>query len=291
MEQAMWDGWTSRKEPLGERPAIFAATQDMMHTIQHKYYIPNNSLLIVTGDVNPAQLRTLVPKYFDRWQRGPDPFAVNPPQRVPPLAHPMLVMDTVDEPRAIVKVQWHGPSIGLDDKATYVADVFSFIVTQPEHQFSKSLEETGLTQGVGFTYYTQRYVGPIMADIITTPEHLDTVMKIFWNQVAKFDDTNYFSNEEFETSKNVLRTQTLYRSEQLTSFSHELAFWWAAAGLDYYGTYLDNLSKITRQDIVDYVHKYIQGKPYVLGVAMDRRGFESTKPSLEKLGNPNMNNQ
>jgi len=243
-------------------------------------------ILIIAGDVNTEQLRTLVPKYFDRWQRGPDPFAVNPPQRVPPLAHPIFVMDTVDEPRAIVKVQWHGPSIGLDDKATYVADVFSYIVVQAEHQFAKSLEETGLAQGVNFWYYTQRYVGPITADIITTPEHLDTVMKIFWSQVAKFDDPNYFSDEELETSKNVLRTQTLYRSEALTSFSHDLAFWWAAAGLDYYGTYLDNLSKITRADIADYIHKYIQGKPYVLGIAMDRRAFEATKPSLAKLGNP-----
>ncbi|HWF43627.1 MAG TPA: pitrilysin family protein [Candidatus Kapabacteria bacterium] len=286
MEQAMWDGWISRKEPLGERPAINAATREMMLTIKNKYYIPNNSLLIIAGDVNAEQLRTLVPKYFDRWQRGADPFAVNPPQRVPPLQHPIFVLDTVDEPRAIVKVQWHGPSIGLDDKATYVADVFSYIVVQAEHQFAKSLEETGLTQGVNFWYYTQRYVGPVTADIITTPEHLDTVMKIFWSQVAKFDDPNYFSDEELETSKNVLRTQTLYRSEALTSFSHDLAFWWAAAGLDYYGTYLDNLSKITRADIADYIHKYIQGKPYVLGIAMDRRAFESTKPSLAKLGNP-----
>ena len=288
---AMWDDWISRKEPLGERPAINAATREMMLTIKNKYYIPNNSLLIIAGDVNTDDIRKLVPKYFLRWQRGLDPFATNPPQRAPSLQKPLFVLDTVDEPRAIVKVQWHGPSIGLDDKATYVADVFSFIITQPEHPFTKSLEEGGLVQGANFTYYTQRYVGPIMADIITTPERLDTVMKIFWNQVAKFDDPSYFSDEEFETSKNVLRTQTLYSSEALTSFSHDLAFWWAAAGLDYYEHYLDNLSKITRADIADYIHKYIQGKPYVLGVALSKTAAAITQPSLEKLGNPYRKNQ
>src|SRR5205823_6060378 len=112
--------------------------------IKNRYYIPNNSLLIIAGDVNTADIRKLVPRYFDRWQRGADPFVANPPVRAAPLKAPILVTDTIEEPRAIVFVRWHGPSIGLDDKGTYVADVFSEIIRQPEHPFSKSLEESGL---------------------------------------------------------------------------------------------------------------------------------------------------
>jgi zinc protease len=285
-DSALWDGWMSRKEPLGERPAILSATHDKMLFIKGKYYIPNNALLIVTGDVKAEDVKKLAPKYFLRWQRGPDPFAIDPPQRVPPLEQSLFVLDTVDDPHAFVKVYWHGPSIGLDDKGTYVADVFSSIISQPEHEFSKSLEETGLAQSVSFWYYTQRYVGDIKTDIETTPENVDQAMKVFWQQVAKFSDTNYFSDEELETAKNVLRSQTLYRSEKLSTFSHDLAFWWAAAGLDYYGHYLDDLSKVTKQDIVNYVRRYIQTKPYVLGVAMSKAAFQANPPSTEKLGNP-----
>jgi zinc protease len=285
-DSALWDGWMSRKEPLGERPAILSATHDKMLFIKGKYYIPNNALLIVTGDVKAEDVKKLAPKYFLRWKRGPDPFAIDPPKRVPPLEQSLFVLDTVDDPHAFVKVYWHGPSIGLDDKGTYVADVFSNIITQPEHEFSKSLEETGLAQSVSFWYYTQRYVGDIKTDIETTPENVDQAMKVFWQQVAKFSDTNYFSDEELETAKNVLRSQTLYRSEKLSTFSHDLAFWWAAAGLDYYGHYLDDLSKVTKQDIVNYVRRYIQTKPYVLGVAMSKAAFQANPPSPEILGNP-----
>jgi zinc protease len=285
-DSALWDGWMSRKEPLGERPAIHAATREKMLFIKGKYYIPNNALLIVTGDVKAEDVKKLAPKYFLRWQRGADPFAINPPQRVPPLEQSLFVLDTIDDPHAFVKVYWHGPSIGLDDKGTYVADVFSSIITQPEHEFTKSLEETGLAQSVSFWYYTQRYVGDIKTDIETTPENVDQTMNVFWQQVAKFSDTNYFSDEELQTAKNVLRSQTLYRSEKLSTFSHDLAFWWAAAGLDYYGHYLDDLSKVTKQDIVNYVRRYIQTKPYVLGVAMSKAAFQANPPSTEKLGNP-----
>lgn len=288
LEESLWDGWISRKEPLGQRPTIKTATREKMMTIKNKFYIPNNSLLIIAGDVNTDQIRQLVPGYFDAWQPGANPFLIDSPKRVPPLTKPIFVLDTVDQPRAIVKVQWHGPSIDLDDKATYVADVFSYIITQPEHQFAKSLQESGLAQAINFWYYTQRYVGPISADIVTTPDKLNEAMKVFWDQLNRFDDPSYFSDEELETAKNVVRTNTLYRSESLSSFSQDIAFWWAAAGLNYYEHYLNDLSKVTRQDIADYVHKYIKNKPYVMGVAMNAAAMAQLHPTLTSLGNPQM---
>jgi len=286
INDALWDGVVSRKEPLGERPTIKSATREKMMTIKNRYYIPNNSILIVAGDVNTAEIRKLVPRYFDRWQKGEDPFVKYPPVRAPPIKAPAFVLDTVEEPRAIVMLRWHGPSIGLDDKGTYVADVFSEIIRQPEHPFMKSLEESGLAQSVNFWYYTQRYIGPIQPDIVTTPDRLEETMKTFWLQVGKFADPDYFTDEELETAKNVLRTQILLKSERLSEFSHEIAFWWAAAGLDYYEHYLNDLSKVTRKDIADYIHRYIQGQPYVMGVAMSKAAMGQYRPTLEKLGNP-----
>ncbi len=288
VDTALWGSFLSRKEPLGNRPTIKSATREKMLTIKSRYYIPNNSLLIISGDVNTEQIRKLVPRYFDRWQRGADPFIANPPVRAPALQQPALVLDTIAEPRAIVFLRWHGPSIGLDDKGTYVADVFSEIIRQPEHPFSKSLQESGLAQGVNFWYFTQRYIGPIQPNIVTTPEHLEETMKVFWRELQKFDDPNYFTDEELETAKNVLRTQTLMRSEALSEFTHDLAFWWASAGLDYYGHYLDDLSKVTRQDIADYIHRYLKNQPYVLGLSMDKAGFVKVAPTLGKIGNPAM---
>src|SRR3979411_2836787 len=42
--------WKSppRKDPLGNRKTVLAATREQMKTIQKRYYIPNNSVLVVT---------------------------------------------------------------------------------------------------------------------------------------------------------------------------------------------------------------------------------------------------
>lgn len=286
IEDALWGDLTSRKEPLGDRLTINTATKAKMRTIQQKYYVPNNSLLIVAGDVRFQDVKRLVPQYFEKWQRGKDPFISDPPPTFDPIKRPIFVFDTLDQPAATIMIRWHGPSIGLDDKATYAADVFSFIITQSEHEFKKKLEESGLAQGTNFWYYTQRYVGPIQADLQTTPENLYKLVQAFWEQVQKFDDPKYFTDEELETAKQVLRTQTLYRSEQLSSFAQDLAFWWASSSLDYYEEYLENLGKITRKDIKDYVNRYIQGKPYVLGVALSHEGAEMTGLDTTKLAAP-----
>ena len=286
VDAALWGDYLRRKQKLGERPTIQSATREKMLTIKNKYYIPNNSLLIVAGDVNTDDIRKLIPVYFNSWQRGPDPFEKNPPPTIPPLKETVFVTDTVDQPTATAMVRWHGPSIGVDDKSTYAADVFSFIIGQSEHEFTKNLQESGLALGTNFWYYTQRYVGPIQGDVVTTPEKLTTAMKAFWSEVAKFDQPDYFTDEELETSKHALRIQTLYRSEELSTFVQDLAFWWASTGLDYYEHYLDNLSKINRDDIRAYVHRYIQGKPYVLGVGLSKESAEKIHLDPATLADP-----
>lgn len=61
----------------------------------------------------------------------------------------------------------------------------------------------------------------------------------------------------------------MYGQERPSSFVHALGFWWSVAGgLDYYLNYVDNLKKVSREDIEDYVRKYIQGAPYIMGILL-----------------------
>jgi zinc protease len=268
LSEALWGKeFLSRKLPLGMRSTISSATRKKMFAIKNKYYIPNNSLLIVAGDVQTEHVKHLVERYFGEWKPGPDPFVIDPVERTPPLDSIKLVVDYVEVPTVNVAVRWHGPSIGIDDKATFAADVFLYIVLQQEHEYRKKLEEQGLVKNISFWYYTQRYVGPISADLETTPQHLDETMRIFWEQIRKFDDPNYFTEEELETAKAVLK--------KLTEFSKNIAFWWASAGLDYYERYLDELSKVTKQDIQEYVRRYVKDKPYVLGFALSKSSAQA----------------
>lgn len=275
MDKATWGDYVTRKQKEGQREVIATATVEKMRDIQGKYYVPNNSLLLVAGDVDSAMVAKLANRYFRSWKRGEDPFKANPVARPKPLIEKQLVV--VPAPGADlaqVNYTWHGPSIGLDDEATYAADVLIFILQQQQSRFQRRLVESGLAQGAALNYYTQRYVGPISAQVVTNPEKTREALNALWAEIQQLDSPEYFTDEELETAKQILRINALYESEQTTEWAHSLSFWWSTAGIEYYRTYIDKLLEVSREDIQRYVRTYIKGKPYVLGVSTNPQALD-----------------
>lgn len=259
--------YPSRKNPGGNRETVSKATTDIMRMIQQRYYIPNNSALIITGDVQPEDVFTQVQELFGDWKRGEDPFVKYPLVEHPPLPKSEGVIITQPVQNVVINIGWHGPSIGKDNEATYAADVFSFILTQPNSRFQRALVDTGLVLSVGIGYYTQRNVGPIQIIAQTTPDKARAAIRAIYNEISHFNDKDYFTDDQLLSAKGLLEADDLYSREKASEYAHTLGFWWASTGLEYFRGYLDNLRKTSRADISRYVTTYIQGKPHV-GIAM-----------------------
>ena len=257
----------SRKSPGGTRETVGAATTEQMRLIQSRYYVPNNSALVVTGDVDPENIFTLAEQLFGDWKRGEDPFVKHPLVEHPPLTKSEGAIISQPVESVLVQVGWQGPSIGKDDAATYAADVFSFILRQPNSRFQRTLVDSKLASGADVGYYTQRNVGPIQATIATTPEKAKAAVKALYAEIAQFDKPGYFTDEELENAKTLLEADDLYSREKLSDYTHTLSFWWSTTGIDYFRGYHKNLRAVTRGDISRYVQTYIHNKPHI-GLAL-----------------------
>lgn len=260
--------YPSRKRPIGNRETVRGATTDMMRLIKDRYYVPNNSAVIVTGDVEPAGVFRIAEEFFGDWprrQRGP--FDEFPMVEHPPLAKSEAAILTKPVQNVVVSLGWQGPSMGKDDLATYAADVFSFIIRQPNSRFQRNLVDSGLTAGVNFGYYSQRNVGPIQLVFQATPDKARVAMRAVYEEMSHFNDPAYYTDEELESAKALLEAEDLYSREKLSSYTHTIAFWWSSAGLDYFRGYLKRLRSTTRADISRYLTTYVLGKPHV-GLAL-----------------------
>lgn len=268
MNSRLFSKYTSRKNPLGNRQTVGTATTAMMRTIQQRYYVPNNSALVVTGDVTPADVFKLAQEFYGDWaRREKDPFVEFPLVEHPPLTKSEGAVITSPIQNVVVSIGWHGPSIGKDNPATYAADVFSFILRQPNSRFQRNLVDTGLVTGIDLGYYTQRNVGPIQLFAQTTPDKAHAAIKAIYNEISHFNDKDYFTDEQLESAKALLESDDLYSREKLSDYTHTLSFWWASTGLDYFRGYLGRLRATSRADISRYITTYIQGKPHV-GLAL-----------------------
>jgi zinc protease len=283
MDQKLYPGNASRKNTIGNRQIILSTTPEKMRTIQSKYYVPNNSVLIVAGDVNPATVFALAERELGSWKRGADPFVADPIPPIPPLTKSEGLI--VESPVSAVTflVQWQGPSVGKDPGATYAADVFSDVLNDPRSQFQQRLVDSGLWQAVGVNYYTLNHTGPITISGQTSPEQFREALTALYGEIAKFTTPGYFTLEELEAVKAHRAVTSAFDRERASGFAHTLGFWWSVASLEYYMGYVDNMAKQTLQDLRSYANRYIIGKPHIAGVLIAPEARQALRLSPDEL--------
>jgi zinc protease len=266
--KSLYPGQWSRKNIIGEREVLQRVTPVQMADIQRRYYVPNNTALIVTGDVNPDTVFALAERFLGDWGKGEDPFAAEPIPAIPALTASTAVY--VERPVGAVTVmmQWQGPSVRKDAAATYAADVFSDALNQPGSQLQRRLVDTGLFQSIGVNYYTLNQVGPITISGQTTPDRLKEAMAALQREVERLADPGYITPEQLSATKAERAVSTAFGFDRASDHAHTIGFWWSVSGLEYYMGYVDNMAAQTLDDVRAYARKYIVGKPMVVGILL-----------------------
>lgn len=283
MTRRLYPGNFSRKNTIGDREVIRTVTPAKMREIQRRYYVPNNCSLIVTGDVQPAQVFAIAERIYGDWKRGPDPFVADPIPPIPALAKSDAVVVEAPVSAVSVLLQWQGPSVRKDPGSTYAADVFSDALNTPGSGFQQRLVDSGLWEGVVVNYYTLDQVGPITISGQTSPDKLREAMAALEAEVEKLDDPGYFTAAELESVKAQRAVETAFGIERASGLTHTIGFWWAVADLEYFMNYVDYMAKQTPADLRAYAGRYIVGKPRVTGVLLAPQARQALRLSPEEL--------
>lgn len=271
MDHHLWGNLYSRKNPIGNHNIIRNAKPAQMDSIKNKYYYPNNCLLTVAGDVLHDDVFKQVAAIYGSWQ----PSAFNPFKKWPiPEFKPLqkndnfyVVSNLTEVP--ILEINWIGPDTRTDIPATYAADVFSYILNQNASRLSQSLVQSGLALQANIGYLTLSHAGPITFFVVPNPNKINECLAEVKRQIALFDTDDYITNEQIETAKLKLGIRQTEEAEVTSDFVKVLSFWWASASIDYFTNYHENLDKVSRADLQNYVRKYIKNKPYCAGLLVN----------------------
>ena|SRR5690554_1187180 len=285
VNRAMWGDLYNRKNPIGDHDIILSAVPEKMRTIQERYYYPNNSIIVVAGAVDRDQVEKMVKDIYGDWKKSDfEIFEKYPVPEFEPFTESVGVVTINENAQVpIMMIMQRGPSVDEDPEATYAADVFHTIINLPSSRFNQNLVESGLAFQAQSSYQTLKHVGPILTVLVPNPQKIEEAVAALEAEVALFDSDDYFTDEQLESAKRQLTISDIYSRESTSGFVHSLTFWWASASLDYYLNYLDNLNKVTRDDIKAYVREYIQDNPNVTGLLLSpmlqsNLGIESVEP-------------
>jgi zinc protease len=283
LTRLLYPGQFSRKNVIGDREVLRRVTPDQMREIQRRYYVPNNTALVVTGDVTPDSVFAWAQRWYGDWARAADPFRAAPVPPVPPLARDTAVVSEAPVSAVTAFVQWQGPSVRRDRAATYAADVFSDALNTPGSRFQRRLVDSGLWQTLGVNYYTLDQVGPITVSGQAAPGRLREALAALHDEVEQLARPGYFTAAELTNVKAQRAMESALGAERASGLAHTIGFWWAVADVDYFLGYTDEMAKQTPEDLRRYAATYISGRPRVTGVLLssaDRRALNLTEAEL-----------
>jgi zinc protease len=267
-DKALWGSAANRKDPLGERAVISTTTSDKMRFIQQRYYVPNNTALIVAGDITPDRAFALARATLADWKRGADPFVTDPIPPTPVLQKDTALISEAPIGTALIQLKWSGPSASKDAAATYAADVFSDVLNSPNSKFQQRLVDSGLFEAIGVNYYTLNQVGPITISGEVRPEKLKQALAALDDELQKSIEPGYITPRELADAKQYRIADAMFNMERASEFGKQLAFWWAVTGMDYFYGYAETMARQSPEDLRRYATTYILGKPRVVSVVL-----------------------
>lgn len=267
VNRELWGNGYPRKNALGDLSVIVNAKAEDLKAMHQRYYVPNNTLLLISGDVKKDKVMELVNKHFGDWPR-----AANPQE-----AYPVPAFDTLHTSKSVITLNenaqgplvlagFRGPTTADNRKDTYALDVLAYMLSQQGSGLNDALTASGLAYQVGVGYQTQKYGAPLTIFLVPKAQGVKEAISKLEENIQQWDDPGFFSEEELENARRMLSIQELYSREVPSEIVHNISYWWASADIDYFADYVDNINKVTGEDVARVVRKYIKGQPNVTGL-------------------------
>ncbi len=281
VNKRMWGDLFTRKNPIGDHMIINTATPEKMMIIKNKYYLPNNSILVVSGDVKHEDVFGMAKDIYGSWESS----GFNPQEKYPiPEFKPLEktdyhIIESSIAQTPYMMLQWEGPDFRKDSADMLAADVFSSILGLNSSKWQQALIDKGLATYAGVSYQDSRYVGPVQLFILPNPAKMKECYDEMMKQIAQWSNDDYFTDEQLATAKETIRRNDIRAKEKPSSLPMQLSAEWCSTSLAYYTDYISNIQKVTRADIQRYINQYIKGKPFVAGRILNADMSKQYKPA------------
>ncbi len=245
--------WT----PIGSMADLDAATLDEFKAFNKKYYVPNNAVLVIAGDIDIAKTKTLVEQYF-----APIPAGA-PVEHVNIQEDPITkeVIDTAYDANIqvpAVLVAYRVP--GMTSKESKALEMASSVLSQgnSSRMYKKMVDDKKNSLQVGsFNYALEDYGSYITYALPNNDTPLDTLIADMDEEIIKLQNT-LISEAEFTKLQNQFENDFMDANTKMLGVAENLADGYTFhKNTNHINTELDEIRKITRQDIQAVAKKYL----------------------------------
>ncbi len=265
VDQELWGASASRKNIGGNVFALRQATPQSIETMYKTFYTPENSALIVTGDINVAEVIAAARDGFKGWKKGSG-------QKQAPVEFAPLKATRILEPLdgvgsdITLLVAWHGPSAKVDSTGALSGSLVAAALNNRNSEFQRNLVDAGLFQSVSVEYRVLNHVAPIKIVASTSASLLPEATAALQAQLARLGSAEAFADEELRLAKKYWRVAAAREQERGSSLALNVAYRWSTGGLPAFLEEERRIDARTSADLRGFMQTYVLGKPKVVAI-------------------------
>jgi zinc protease len=265
----------------GTEESVSGITRDDIVNFHETYYVPNNAILAVVGDVKTADVLKKVKSKFGSWEKREfaTPNFVQPPQI---KGHHILLVDKPDLTQSYIKIGHFG--IDRKNPDYFPVRVMNYILGGGGFA-SRLMEEVrakrGLTYDIGCNFDSYKLKGAFEVSTYTRVDSTLGAIQATLDQIKKI-------RTEKVSSKELSETQSFYDGyfplqfetpEQIATMILIVEIY--DLGEDYIKNFRKNISAVTADDVLRVAQKYLDPDNIKLVVVSKA---DQVKTGLESLG-------
>ena len=247
-----------RWAPIGSMEHLDAAPLEEFQAFNKKFYVPNNAVLVVAGDLNDiAKTKEWVNKYFGAIPRGKD----------------VVVEKFVEEPiTSTIKASYQDPNIqkpmivatyrtpSMKTRDARVLDMISTVLSEGKSSrlYKKIVDDKKMALQIGAFNYSQEDYG--MYILYGMPQGTFTsedIVKEIDEEVVKLQ-TELLTDKEMQKLKNIYENNYVNGNSNVEGIAENLASYYLLHGdINLINTEIEMYRSITAQEIRDVAKKYL----------------------------------
>ncbi len=250
--------------PIGSMEDLDAATLQEFKDFNKKFYVPKNAVLVVAGDLDIPKTKALIEAYFGPIPGG-EPVIKKQFEEAPITTQ---IVDTAYDPNIqipAIMAAYRTP--GMTGKETQALSMVSSILSQGKssRMYSKMVDDKKNALQVGsFNYALEDYGAYITYALPNGDNTLDALQADMDEEIAKIQ-TTLISEEEFQKLQNQAEDAFIGANTNMLGIAENLASGYTFyKNTNYVNTELDEIRKVTREDIQNVARKYLNKNQRVL---------------------------
>ncbi|WP_066222044.1 M16 family metallopeptidase [Formosa haliotis] len=245
--------WTT----IGKMEHLDAATLEEFQAFNKKYYVPNNAVLVVAGDIDKPKVKKMIQDYFGPIPRGAD-IVRNFPKEAPITKEiDAKAYDPNIQLPAIIQA-YRTPS--YKEKDSYILDMITTYLSggKSSKLYKKLVDEKKMALQVGtFSMSQEDYSACIVYGIPLGDTKLSDLTKEIDEEIVKLQ-THLISERDHQKLLNQFENQFVNSNSSIEGIANSLAtYYMLYDDVNLINNEINIYRSITREDIKAVAKKYL----------------------------------